>query len=244
MNFIGIDLAWKVTGELKPRTGLAVIDEGGCVRDVALAATDDEILKFVMKHADSRSAIGIDAPLIVNNETGLRPVERMLHKRGIHAYPANRTLFYRVHGGVRGEILVSKLTPLGFEPATDYTKGTSRPVFEVFPSTAYKKILGLSEGLKVKRRKGIGTREIRQGLSAAREKLFAGALRPPLSFDKSVVEHSVLGLTVEDLRGTALDQFGDAVDSVLCAYIIYRYYLDPASTTVAGDLENGYIILP
>lgn len=244
MNFIGIDLAWKVAGRLKARTGLAVIDGDGCLRDVALATTDDQILEFVIKHADSDSAVGIDAPLIVPNETGLRPVERMLHKRGIHAYPANRTLFYRVHGGIRGEVLAGKLSSLGFELATGYSKQISRPIFEVFPSTAYKKLLGFGEAQKVKRRKGIGTKEIRQGLSAAREELFAGTLRPSLSVDENVIKNSVLGQNVEELRGIALDQFGDAIDSVLCAYIIYRYYLDPVSTTVAGDLGSGYIILP
>jgi len=244
MNFIGIDLAWKVTGKLKPRTGLAVIDRAGCLRDVALAATDDEILEFVMKHADGDSAVGVDAPLIMPNETGLRPVERMLHKIRVHAYPANRTLFSRVHGGIRGEALAAKLSLQGFELATGYSEQIRRPIFEVFPSAAYKKLLGLSKTQRVKRRKGVGTKEIQQGLSAARDKLFAGKLRPPVSTDKIVIEDSVLGLNVEELRGIALDQFGDAIDATLCAYIIYRYYLDPASTTVAGDLGSGYIILP
>lgn len=234
----------EVCGELKPRTGLAVIDRGGCLRDVALTATDDEILEFVMKHADGDSAVGIDAPLIVPNETGLRPVERMLHKIGVHAYPANRMLFSRVHGGIRGEAMVAKSSSRGFELATAYSKQISRPIFEVFPSVAYKKLLGLNKIQRVKRRKGVGTKEMKQGLSVARDKLFSGKLRPPISIDKVVIENSILGLNIEGLRGIALDQFGDAIDATLYAYIIYRYYLDPASTTVAGDLGSGYIILP
>lgn len=105
MNFIGIDLAWKVLDSPRIRTGLAVTDDG-YLADAALAATDDEILAFVAKYVGDSCAVGIDAPLVVSNETGQRPVENLLLRRGISAYPANRSLFNRLYGGIRGEVLL------------------------------------------------------------------------------------------------------------------------------------------
>ncbi|MBE0447672.1 MAG: DUF429 domain-containing protein [Actinobacteria bacterium] len=120
MNFVGIDLAWKISNISRNGTGLAAIDGDGRLVGVGLAATDDEILSFVHKHAGDSCAVGIDAPLIVANESGQRPVERLLIVLGTPAYPANRNLFARVYGGIRGEVLLGRLITDGFILATRY----------------------------------------------------------------------------------------------------------------------------
>ncbi len=240
MNFIGVDLAWKIAESPKLRTGLAAIDSGGQLVGIILAATDNEILAFIQKHAGDSCAVGIDAPLIVPNETGHRPVELLLAKRGIPAYPANRSLFKRVYGGVRGEVLVKRLQEEGFFLSMDYPKDIHRVIFEVFPSPAYKAILGLD--IKVKRRKGVGTSDIQKGLAAIRDKLLSLTLDPLLVIGSPVRDK--LSVDIGELRGAALDQFGDILDAILCAYIIYRYYFDCDSAKVVGDLETGYILLP
>lgn len=68
--------------------------------------------------------------------------------------------------------------------------------------------------------------------------------RPPLVVDDSILDRPIAAQNIHEFRGSALNQFGDILDAILCAYIIYRYYLDPESTRVVGDLETGYIIVP
>lgn len=244
MNFIGIDLAWKVSDTQRARTGLAVIDGTGHLIDVGLAASDDEIFTFINKHAGESCAVAIDAPLVVQNETGQRPVENLLLRRGISAYPANRSLLTRVCGGVRGEVLAGKLSARGFTLETGRPMQARRSIYEVFPSPAYRVLLGLDASVKLKRRKGIGTTDIRNGFRVAWDKIISDVLDPPLIVDDRIKNMPITGRSIEELRGRSLDQFGDVLDAILCAHIVYRYHLDPDSTLVIGDLATGYILLP
>ncbi|HZD60907.1 MAG TPA: DUF429 domain-containing protein [Anaerolineae bacterium] len=244
MNFIGIDLAWKISGIPRDRTGLATIDGAGHLIDVDLAATDDEIIAFVRVHAGDSCAVGIDAPLIVANESGQRPVERLLLGLRTPAYPANRSLFARVYGGVRGEALVERLAAEGFALTTKRPTDGHRTVFEVFPSPAYKSILGLDSTVKVKRRRGVRTADIQRGLGIVRDSLARGALDPPLIIDDSILDRSIAGQDVELLHGGLLERFGDILDAIIAAYILYRYYRNPNSINVVGDIATGYVLLP
>jgi len=243
LRFIGIDLAWKVSDNPKQRTGLAAINDSGLLLDVGLAATDNEILSFIRKHAEDSCAVGIDAPLIVINKSGRRPAEHLLARRRISAYPANRTWLTRVFGGIRGEALAEKLQTEGFNIAIDYHENSQRLIFEVYPTPAYRTILGLGSTVKIKRGKGVRVADIRKGLGIARHALLNKTLSPPLIIDDSILPRPVAHLELEALCGPQLDQFGDMLDAIVSAYIVYLYRLKPESIEVVGDLDTGFILL-
>ena len=74
MRAIGVDLAWGANG----RTGLCAA-EAGRVLDSATVRTDDEIDAWISRWtAGARDVVvAIDAPLIVENDAGRRPCERV-----------------------------------------------------------------------------------------------------------------------------------------------------------------------
>jgi predicted nuclease with RNAse H fold len=56
---VGIDLAWKA----KARSGLAAVDQTGCLIDSGTAVTDDEIVAWIAEHRPV-SVAAVDAPLV------------------------------------------------------------------------------------------------------------------------------------------------------------------------------------
>ena len=85
-TFIGVDLGWYG----KP-SGLASITLEGSelrLRNIARLESVDEILGWIQSEAGSGSAMAaVDAPLIIRNQTGIRPAERQLNAyfRRFHA---------------------------------------------------------------------------------------------------------------------------------------------------------------
>ena len=79
MRFVGIDLAWSLRNTHRAETGGVSIDETGRVIASASLTADEAIVAFVLAHTDPDGCIvGIDAPLVVPNETGQRACEAAL----------------------------------------------------------------------------------------------------------------------------------------------------------------------
>ena len=85
MYFVGLDLAW---GE-KNQTGVAAIDSDGRLLHVGAAQDDASIIDAIAPFTGDDCLVAIDAPLIVNNPTGLRPCETALN-RDFHAIRGRR----------------------------------------------------------------------------------------------------------------------------------------------------------
>lgn len=75
MKFIGIDLAWS---EGNPSGAAIIDDEGVLVRASGNICSNQELWEFTGLNGSEDAIVAIDAPLIVNNPTGQRPVERQL----------------------------------------------------------------------------------------------------------------------------------------------------------------------
>ncbi|WP_256440527.1 DUF429 domain-containing protein [Jeotgalicoccus sp. WY2] len=105
MKFIGIDLAWTYKNE----SGICVMDESGEVLILESAVfSDEEIINITKSYGDEKLYIAIDAPLVVNNETGSRQAERDLLKgringHRVYAFNSNRTFLTKQHLKVSGE---------------------------------------------------------------------------------------------------------------------------------------------
>jgi predicted RNase H-like nuclease len=238
---IGIDLAWSP----KNATGLAaatVTGERVEVHTTALAYSLNDIVEFVRDHSSVPITIAIDAPTVVPNETGMRPVERILQSdpelQRAHAapYPANRQLLGKCNGGrPRGEELVELLkrelqvTEVGCPPAHH----CGRFAIEVFPLAAMPRLFGVL-GVPVYKKKGSRTwPQCQAGLSSYIERL-RQLQRPELDFSSE--------LRMDGQIGKKFKAIEDRVDAVLCAYIAALAWL--GEVECVGTLDEGYITLP
>ncbi|MFH1774858.1 MAG: DUF429 domain-containing protein [Methanobacteriota archaeon] len=224
MNFIGVDLAWKVEPNLK--TALVVVDENCLPVATDYVYTDEEILEFIKRHCSNGCIIGIDAPLIVRNRHGRRECERLLQKYGVPSYPANREWLNRAFGGVRGEILAGKLKKLGIElKARLRLKTFTKAVMEVYPYSALKFLLReipkYKKGGKKERLKGIS--ELRKTLQKVQSSLIAGELA-----------------NEKNLKRAA-----DLLDAAIAAYTVLLYWKHGEERCeVIGSESEGFILIP
>jgi predicted RNase H-like nuclease len=239
-RYFGVDLAW---GQ-RNRTGLAVLGETGRLLESTSVRTDDEILAFVGRHPTRTSVAGIDAPLVVPNETGRRHCEalvgQLFARFGAGAYPANRgnPLFWPEPRGAR---LAAELG-WGMDPS--YLPGTDRRVcIEVYPHPAMISLFRLDHVIPYKRKQG-------RDLPALKE-----AFGQLLDHCEDTCG-AVLGLAGSarwsELRSTAagagrkseLGAIEDEIDAIFCAYLGWLWGTDPEQMVVLGDYATGYIVTP
>ena len=234
-EYVGIDLAWS---DRNP-TALCSLDGAG--RDVgeAMLETDGDIVEWVADRLTDDMVVGIDAPLLVPNETGRRGCEQQVaaeyggRKAGPH--PSNRTLFTERYGRIRGEDLMARFAELGFDGPWS---AASRQVVEVYPHPALIEVFGLRERLVYKAKRGVGPGERRTGL-----RTLAGLLASLETADPPLIADTVEVL--DDARGRRLKAIEDTLDARLCAWIASlwgRYGTD--RVRLFGDAATGHIAVP
>jgi predicted RNase H-like nuclease len=219
-------------------TGLAsIVLEGARLRlqNIARLESTGEILAWIASEAGSGSAVAaVDAPLVIPNQSGIRPAERDLNAdfrrfhAGCHAANLGRPFAATVTAFSRS------LEALGFlHGACIEPRQPGRFQIEVHPHAATVSLFGLDRIVKYKR----GPRAQR-----AKElgRLRSLALRhlpsqdPPLS----------LRLPPVPLTGN-LKPTEDRIDAVLCAYIGAHWWIWAAARNrVYGSQETGYIVVP
>jgi predicted RNase H-like nuclease len=116
LKFIGIDLAWSY----KNNTAISVLElhtdkkSANLIDYAERLNSDEEIIDYVGRNVCKGTCISLDAPLIVKNKTGARPVDKEISARFrkflAGAHPCNLNKF---KGKVRGNELVKKLKDLG-----------------------------------------------------------------------------------------------------------------------------------
>lgn len=245
MTFIGLDLAWSA----RNKTGAAVIvgdAEHGELVTTTLLYGDDEIVEFVLHHARTGPAlVTVDAPLWVPNATGRRPAEAEIgaafRPYRLAAYPSNRTKL-AVNGVVRGEALVERLQAHGFTHQAEVTALQSvRQVVEVFPHPGMIAIFDLQRPLPYKARPH-RTLPDRHGAFQQFQSLIKSleSATPALSGTGKLLDQDV-----HLLGPTALKQYEDQLDGVMCAYIgHYLWRWGMARARVFGNMAQGYITTP
>jgi len=199
MLFIGIDLAWSPENE----SGIAAIAGEGTKGELigfGICRRDEEILSFI-DHlvGEGYALVAIDAPLIVPNSYGFRPVEKeiikLYRKADATPYPANRRRLC-IHGRIRGEELATKLKGLRFEHNPYISKFQStRTFFEVFPHPAMLTIFRLKKILKYKERAN-RSYEMRWKELKKYQRLLLRLERrvPKLKLPKKIIQRKVEGL--------------------------------------------------
>ena len=253
MLFLGLDLAW---GRKNTSGGCVLSCPAGSERGEVLEYTetlgdDDAIAGWVSRWNDTGEAgtdgllIGVDAPLLVPNETGKRPCETEIGRRFARfqagAHPANRTIF---GGDVRGERLVARLGEMGIahSPYLSVPRQTNtRQMMEVFPHPAHIALFGLTKTLKYKP-KPKRTYETRWAAMNEYSRLLRSLAQfdPPLDLPAAWPPADVSGLI-----GARLKRLEDGMDALSCAYVVFWYWQHgPAGAEVIGDMTAGYVVVP
>jgi predicted RNase H-like nuclease len=232
-TFIGIDLGWYG----KP-SGLASIFLDGMtprLHSVARIESVDEIMDWIESEAGSGSSVAaVDAPLVIPNQTGIRPAERELNRdfrrfhAGCHAANLGRPFAQNVIGFSR------RLESLGFgHGASLKPREEGRFQIEVHPHAATVSLFGLWRIVKYKR----GPRDARaKELGRLRSLMLSRLpqLEPSLKFRLPSVPRTGNTKPVED-----------QIDAVLCAYIAYHWWFwGTGRNRLYGSEDEGYIVVP
>lgn len=97
-RFLGVDLAWGEGNGSRAanESGVVCIDDAGIVIDAGWATGIEEVAEWVIAHAEPGDVVAIDAPLLVENPSGMRLCEREVGQRygrwHVSAYPSNLAL--------------------------------------------------------------------------------------------------------------------------------------------------------
>ena len=231
-TFVGIDLAWS-TGW----TGLAVVDASGRLLASGRARSDAEIAAWVQGLPGPVEVVAVDAPLVVPNESGQRPAERLVGRAfgafGASAHTANRGTF----GGREARAMtLARRFGWGVDPAT--TPGPGRTVcLEVYPHPALVGLFALPYRLDYK--KG-GTARRLPGFRTLVELLES----VPELCAAATDGWAVLRGELADPRPGVVARWEDEVDAVLCAHLAWLWGHRPGSLVVYGTARDGYIVAP
>ena len=207
--YIGIDLAW---GE-KNLSGFCVLtplDNKLEILEVKLLSSLDEILNEIKKYSQNQVYIGVDAPLLVPNQTGNREIEKEFNKDfakyKISMLPVNRDLLTKFSSEIRSENLYEKLHKLGYKRDLNATKA----IFEVYPHSTIAQCFNKQKILPYKRKKGRDTTFIKQQLYIYQSYLKAVA-------DKN----QFFQVEIEKLKGQSLKNYEDMLDAFTSAYTLF-----------------------
>lgn len=240
MKFIGIDLAWTYKNE----SGICVIDERGEVLVLESAVFSDEKLVNIIKtYGGEKLHIAIDAPLVVNNETGSRQAERDLQRGRIHghrlfAFNSNRTFMTKAYKGIRGEMLSNLI----IEHLPNISIGMNEKdssIVETFPTGIVSGLFPDIFPVKYKRKKGMTFEETVGQMKLMIERIGLFEQQNIISgfSDKLIVDET----TITRKHHKHLE---DKLDAVLCALGLYLIHEKLAEPRKFGTDEEGFILIP
>ncbi|WP_295891767.1 DUF429 domain-containing protein [uncultured Vibrio sp.] len=236
MKLAGIDLAWH--GDKNPSAiAIGVLDGDKLTLDQLEPATlgMSNILELV---ANQKEIVGIaiDAPLVIENQTGQRECEKSLSRdygsRKASCHTSNLSLY----PDALSVNLSSSLQSLGYEHLS-----SKRWQIECYPHPAIIECFGLPERLAYKKG-SVADKKAGQltlaNLILALENSSTLSLKTPEQIKVLLSEPYI-----ESLKGKALKSNEDALDSIICLYIAGLYQIQ-TSSTIYGNATQGYIWVP
>jgi len=214
--FIGIDLAW---GE-KNLSGFCALELSTSkktskhklkILEIKLIKSIDEIISEIDKYKEHEVYVGVDAPLVIPNETGNREVEKKFNKDfakyKISMLPANRKILTKYSPKIRSEELYKSLDAKGFK--RDYK--SNKVIFEVYTHSTIAMLWNNHEILPYKRKKGRVSSFIKEQLG-----IYVKYLK------KSISASDIFKEDISTYRGQKLKDYEDKLDAITCAYSIYH----------------------
>ncbi|MCB8814733.1 DUF429 domain-containing protein [Desulfosporosinus shakirovi] len=243
MRYIGIDLAWTYANE----SGICVIaDNGEIVYSESQVFSDEMIADIVAEHAREGAIVGIDAPLIVNNETGSRYCDgaimrEKIHGKNLSVFTCSKSFMLNHFGVVRGEEVVKAIRKRmpAFALTGDLTN-KKHVIIETFPT-------GITLGLfpdafpikyKIKHKIKFETTKTEMGRMVNLLKRLSD-FNLPVHNIEDFFNHS---LSIQAMSKKGFKNLEDKLDAFLCAYA--SYWLANYKGKVFGDDRDGFITIP
>lgn len=83
MRYLGIDLAWGEGSQVKPanRSGVVALESDGRIVRAGWTIGVEETIEWIEANAVADTLLFVDAPLVIDNETGQRLAERQVGQR-------------------------------------------------------------------------------------------------------------------------------------------------------------------
>lgn len=235
MRFLGINFGWQG----KPSGVAALQMKDGCLRLAAMERRTemDCILSWVDRQArDEPAVVAVDAPTIINNQTGMRTADRMMHslfgKYHAGCYPANLGRPY----AARTVELGCALEQRGFSHADQIEPGKpGRFQIEVHPHAANVQLFDLPRIIKYKKGR----------LSDRRLELERYRTLMLTRLPRLIPSLNLPSLPELPFAGAAMKEIEDQMDAVMCAYIgAHWWHWGVARNLVCGSRQEGYIVVP
>ncbi len=219
-RFIGIDLAWS----RKNKSFIVIIEERKNQPTIIGARhleLDETIGVLQGLEEKERCIIGVDAPLVVRNETGNRTTEveflRDYSRYRLGVYPVNRTLFRKTYGMIAGEELMKR--------------SGGCDIVEVYPHATILELFNDRKVLPYKYKRGRNKAFYTEQLS-----IYTDMLSSRIGgVDRTLFDTSTL---------RSLKLCEDYLDSVTCAYTLYYCAKYPGLCRRYGSTEDGLLIVP
>jgi len=227
---LGIDLAW---GNRMP-DAIARVDfvNGKCVIHGSFYTQGNEALCDVIREQMSdalRVILAIDAPMLCQNESGSRPVDkecsRLFRQYEAGSHPVNHALCKRPLE------VAQLLTELGYSHSWDLAE--QRIAMEVYPHPTMIRWFELVKTIKYKKGKVADKR-----LEFARyQRLFENWLSNRYGPEVITCDLSAC------LERPWSKEVEDRLDAYFCAMVGYEYALSEDSFQVLGDRESGFMVV-
>ncbi|MEL7538034.1 MAG: DUF429 domain-containing protein [Pseudomonadota bacterium] len=237
MQLAGLDLAWHSNSNASA-VAYGELQDALVVTRVDSALYSHDLVEGSLDSMGALTGIAIDAPLIIQNETGQRPCERRLSadygNRKIGCHASN----HRLYPDALSVALSERLTGQGFD---HLGRERGRWQLECYPHPSIVELFGLAERLKYKKGR-VDAKRLGQIHLA---ELLRNGLRH-LPFDvrfSDRILHHFDPERILRLRGKALKENEDALDSVVCLLIAALYAVGNRGN-LYGDTACGYIWVP
>lgn len=238
-RYCGLDLAWSA----RNASGIAVVDGAGRLLESVTVTTDDALASWLAPHLSYLQVVAVDAPLVVPNETGRRPVEaelsRAFRSADAGALPSNRgqVLF----NPPRGETLAARF---GWRISTARPSpgdGAPPACIEVYPHPAMVGLFGLDRVIPYKARGKRSVEDRRIALGVVMKHLEA---IEPLALGTHARWLSLRGVQAAAVRPVDLKRLEDELDGIFCAHLAWLWGTGSTTLRVWGDEKNGFIVAP
>jgi predicted RNase H-like nuclease len=240
-RYAGLDLAWSA----RNASGIAVVDAEGRLLESATVRSDDDVAAWLAPHLDHLAVVAIDAPLIVRNATGSRPVERDLTRAFRHVdagtYPSNRA--NPLFDPPRAETLATRFgwRATAERPDLGARTGGAAVAVETYPHPAMVTLFGLDRVIPYKPRPTRSLADRQRSLGVLMTHL---ETLEPLALTRSGPWPRLRDAHDGATRPVDLKRLEDELDGIFCAHLAWLWGTGSTALTAWGDDVDGFIVAP
>lgn len=236
-RYLGLDLAW-APRQSSAGAVMEATEEGVKLLSTAHLRAHEDVLSWVARNRGRGGAVmAVNAPIIVPNPSGRRPVDEELeHHFGrfyVDEYAVNTV------NASHPRNIARAFTRMGFD--MDPQSEADR-VIETACQACQILLFGLDRPMRIKSGP-IGARK--DGANRYREQIYGKLPFCEPSLEDSDALEDLVNADLGAMNGSRLGDLEGRLDAVMCAYVAAWLDLNgPEACAFLGDLGRGYILLP